>query len=154
MIKEFEPLLKIKSIKSGKKVYDWKIPDEWNIKDAYIKDAKGKILISFKNNNLQGLPQIILRDTYEVLEASIFRSKNACKKNILVYLCVYCIYINHLRLGKHFGNMIFSVPGSFGMSYCPFSLHTYTSSRESLPSSIPFPTSIATPSLLYLHLYL
>ena len=36
--------LKIKSIKSGTKVYDWTIPPEWNAKDAYIKDSKGKKL--------------------------------------------------------------------------------------------------------------
>ena len=44
--------LKIKSIKSGTKVYDWTIPPEWNAKDAYIKDSKGKKIISFKDNNL------------------------------------------------------------------------------------------------------
>ena len=43
---------KIKKIKSGSKVYDWKIPSEWNIKDAYVKDHTGKKIIDFKKNNL------------------------------------------------------------------------------------------------------
>tara|TARA_Y100000590_G_scaffold469438_1_gene656999 strand:+ start:7074 stop:8345 length:1272 start_codon:yes stop_codon:yes gene_type:complete len=44
--------LKIKKIKSGKKVYDWKIPPEWNIKNAFIKDKYGKKIVDFKKNNL------------------------------------------------------------------------------------------------------
>lgn len=36
---------------SGSKIFDWKVPDEWNIKDAYIK-YKGKKIIDFKKNNL------------------------------------------------------------------------------------------------------
>ena len=48
MMREFEPMLKLKSIKSRKKVYDWKIPDEWNIKDAYVLDNKNKKIIDFK----------------------------------------------------------------------------------------------------------
>ena len=28
--------------KTGQKVFDWVIPKEWNIKDAYIKHEKGK----------------------------------------------------------------------------------------------------------------
>ena len=52
MIKEFEPSLKVKSIKSGKKVYDWKIPEEWNISDAYVLDHNNKKIIDFKKNNL------------------------------------------------------------------------------------------------------
>ena len=35
--------LKIKKIKSGKKVFDWKVPEEWEIKDAYVKDNKKKL---------------------------------------------------------------------------------------------------------------
>ena len=31
--KEF-PKLKIKKIKSGTKVFDWNIPEEWNVRDA------------------------------------------------------------------------------------------------------------------------
>ena len=49
--KEFKDL-KIRKIKSGKKVFDWVIPPEWNIKEAYIVDKKGKKIIDFKNNNL------------------------------------------------------------------------------------------------------
>tara|TARA_A100001388_G_scaffold276873_1_gene265930 strand:+ start:121 stop:1398 length:1278 start_codon:yes stop_codon:yes gene_type:complete len=44
--------LKIKKIKSGKKVFDWKVPEEWEIKDAYVKDNKKKTLINIKKNNL------------------------------------------------------------------------------------------------------
>ena len=49
--KEFKDL-KIKKIKSGKKVFDWVIPPEWNIREAYIVDKNGKKIIDFKNNNL------------------------------------------------------------------------------------------------------
>lgn len=37
---------------TGKKVFDWTIPGEWNIRDAWIKDAKGVKIIDFKKNNL------------------------------------------------------------------------------------------------------
>ena len=46
------PNLKIKQIKSGTNVYDWKIPPEWNIKDAFVKDEFGKKIIDYKKNNL------------------------------------------------------------------------------------------------------
>ena len=49
--KEF-PNLKIKSLKSNTRVFDWKIPYEWNLKDAYILDKNKKKIIDFKKNNL------------------------------------------------------------------------------------------------------
>ena len=49
--KEFSKL-KIKKIKSGTKVFDWNIPPEWNVKDAYVLDKNGSKIINFKNNNL------------------------------------------------------------------------------------------------------
>ena len=51
-IKKKIPGFKINKIKSGTKVYDWKIPLEWNVKTAYIEDLNGKRLIDFADNNL------------------------------------------------------------------------------------------------------
>ena len=40
--KKINPSFKIISFKSGKKIYDWVIPLEWNIKSGYIKHIKTK----------------------------------------------------------------------------------------------------------------
>ena len=52
LIKKQFPLLKISSIKSGTKVFDWVVPPEWNISEAYIVDKNKKKIIDFKKNNL------------------------------------------------------------------------------------------------------
>ncbi len=44
--------LDIHNVPTGEKVFDWIVPKEWNIKDAYIKDLKGKKVIDFKESNL------------------------------------------------------------------------------------------------------
>ena len=54
-LKKINPNLKIKGFPSGKKIFDWKIPFEWEIKDAYIKNNKGNKIIDFKKNNLHVL---------------------------------------------------------------------------------------------------
>ena len=52
-IKKKIPKLKIRSIKSGVKCFDWKVPLEWDVTEAHIKDANNKrVLVDFKNNNL------------------------------------------------------------------------------------------------------
>lgn len=40
------------ALPTGTKVLDWEIPREWNITDAYIKDAAGNRLIDFRASNL------------------------------------------------------------------------------------------------------
>ncbi len=50
--KNIIPELKIKEIPTGKKIFDWEIPNEWNIKEAYIEDENKKRIIDFNNNNL------------------------------------------------------------------------------------------------------
>ena len=52
IIKKIHPKLKLKFFKTDKKVFDWKIPYEWNISDAYILDLKNKKIVDFKKNNL------------------------------------------------------------------------------------------------------
>lgn len=39
-------------IRSGTKVLDWTVPNEWNIVDAYILDSNNKKFCEFKKNNL------------------------------------------------------------------------------------------------------
>lgn len=51
ILKKEQNKIIIKSIKSGSKVFDWKIPNEWHIYDAWIKFKNQKIL-DYKDNNL------------------------------------------------------------------------------------------------------
>ena len=44
--------LKIKKIRSGSKTFDWKIPPEWIVTQAYVIDKNNKKIIDFKKNNL------------------------------------------------------------------------------------------------------
>jgi len=44
--------LEINEIPSNTPCFDWKIPREWNIRDAFIIDPNGKKIIDFKNSNL------------------------------------------------------------------------------------------------------
>ena len=52
VLKSINRKLKIVEYKSGDKVYDWKVPNEWNVKEAWIKDKKGNKIVDFKDNNL------------------------------------------------------------------------------------------------------
>ena len=51
ILQEIAPLT-IKEYSSGDEVYDWTIPDEWNVKDAWIKNSNGKKLIDFQKSNI------------------------------------------------------------------------------------------------------
>lgn len=48
-------ILKIHSIASGSKVFDWEVPAEWEINDAFIITPNGEKICDFKQNNLHVL---------------------------------------------------------------------------------------------------
>jgi aminopeptidase-like protein len=51
-IKEHLPKLEIKKVLSGEKVFDWIIPKEWSVQEAYIITPDGRKICDFKDNNL------------------------------------------------------------------------------------------------------
>ena len=47
--------LRVCEIPTGTPVFDWTVPQEWNIRDAYIKNAAGKRMVDFQRCNLHVL---------------------------------------------------------------------------------------------------
>ena len=60
----------IRSVPSGTKAFDWTIPDEWEVDEAWIKDSRGNTIVDFKNNNLHlvgySIPVDIVLDLAEL----------------------------------------------------------------------------------------
>ncbi len=52
IISKHLPALEIKSVPSGTQVFDWNIPKEWSVKEAYIITPSGEKICDFSKNNL------------------------------------------------------------------------------------------------------
>ncbi len=97
--------LKITKIKSGTKVYDWTIPDEWHVKKAYIQNLDGKKIIDFKDNNLHLVgysKKIDKKLSLGELKKNLHFIKN--QPNLIPYVTSYysknwgfCISFNQLK---------------------------------------------------------
>jgi aminopeptidase-like protein len=44
--------IEVHEVPSGTKVFDWTVPDEWNVREAYVADAGGERVIDFRRHNL------------------------------------------------------------------------------------------------------
>jgi len=51
-IQEHLPGLTVHAVPSGTEAFDWVVPNEWEITEAYIENSSGKRLVDFANNNL------------------------------------------------------------------------------------------------------
>ena len=52
ILQEIVPEMTLHEVPSGSQVFDWTVPQEWNIRNAYIEDMDGERVISFGDNNL------------------------------------------------------------------------------------------------------
>ena len=103
IIKKEFPEFKIKSIGSGKKVFDWIVPKEWNITEGFILDDKGEEIVNFKKNNLHVVgysAPVDLRISRDSLLRHIYSLKK--QPNAIPYVTSYykkrwgfCISYNH-----------------------------------------------------------
>src|SRR5215470_2933815 len=54
IVQEYVPLA-IHEVPTGTAVFDWTVPKEWNIRDAYIKNSIGEKVVDFQKCNLHVL---------------------------------------------------------------------------------------------------
>ncbi len=105
LIKKKLGKLKILEFKCGKKVFDWVIPPEWNVKNAYVLDQNKKKIIDFKKNNLHlvGYSKAVNKKiSLEKLKNHLYTYKN--QPNAIPYVTSYynrtwgfCLPFNQLK---------------------------------------------------------
>jgi len=51
-LRDLLPGMTIHEVPTGTRAFDWTVPDEWNIREAYVENAAGERLIDFADHNL------------------------------------------------------------------------------------------------------
>jgi aminopeptidase-like protein len=88
--KNFNNKIKILNVGSGETCFDWSIPNEWNVKNACLKDQNNKIICNFSRNNLELMGYSIPINkwfTFKEIKKNLFFLKN--KPNSIPYVTSY-----------------------------------------------------------------
>jgi aminopeptidase-like protein len=62
------PEMEIFEVPSGSRVFDWTVPKEWNVREAWIEDGMGNRIVDISNNNLHLMGYSISVNTTMCLE--------------------------------------------------------------------------------------
>ncbi len=90
ILKRELPDLKIQSVPSQTQAFDWVVPDEWTIRDAYITDESGKKIVDFKKHNLHVVGYSIAVDQWlEKEELDKYLYSNPEVPNAIPYVTSY-----------------------------------------------------------------
>jgi aminopeptidase-like protein len=67
-LKQLLPDLGIHEVPSGTPAFDWNVPDEWTIRDAFVADETGRRVIDFHRHNLHVIGYSVPVDAWLTLE--------------------------------------------------------------------------------------
>ena len=90
ILKSYNRKLIIKNFRSGTKCFEWKIPYEWNIKEAFILNPDGKKICDFKKNNLHLVGYSHKLNKVMPLK-ELQKNLHSLKKNLTPYLILHLI---------------------------------------------------------------
>ena len=89
-LKKINKNFKIKYFNSFDKFFDWQIPLEWNVKNAYISDGSGNKFCEFKKHNLHLVGysrKISKKISFKNLKEKLFFDKS--NPNSIPYITSY-----------------------------------------------------------------
>ena len=113
VLKQIVPITVIE-YPSGMEVYDWVIPSEWNIQDAWIKDESGKRLIDFNESNLHVVSYS--EPVNQKMSFQVLREKLHCLEDMpdaIPYRTSYYKRDWGFCVSKHQFEMLEKIPGEF-----------------------------------------
>ena len=90
IMQEYAPDIKVYEVPSGTQVFDWTVPSEWNIEDAYVENEAGERVIDFKETNLSVVGYSLPMDemlSLEELKKIVFVEEN--QPNVIPYVTSY-----------------------------------------------------------------
>ena len=68
ILREKIPGMQLFEVPTGTQAFDWEVPKEWNITEAYLEDINGKRIVDFAENNLHVLGYSVPTDTHLSLQ--------------------------------------------------------------------------------------
>ncbi|MBO5341792.1 MAG: DUF4910 domain-containing protein [Lachnospiraceae bacterium] len=90
IMQEYAPEIKVHEVPSGTAVFDWTVPAEWNVEDAYVENEAGERVIDFKETNLSVVGYSLPMDEYlslEELKKIVFVEEN--QPDVIPYVTSY-----------------------------------------------------------------